>query len=169
MVSESKLNYLGYGGLVPVVHTASAVISTTQLLYSTPIVYCYIYSLHFTSIKFCQQNNWNRIQNIAQVLSKTLVSKHRYPFHNKALCVCLWARPSGRDTDTRDSFTTPPDLSANYSHVCQHAMWWTEPGECRDHYTPSGKTSGLDLWGLIISLKWKGREELIVAPSMFTT
>ena len=75
--------------------------------------------------------------------------KHRYPFHNKVLCVCLWARPGGRDTDTGVSFTAPPALSANYSHVCQHAMWRTEHGECRDHYTPSGKISGLDLWGLV--------------------
>ena len=120
-----------------------------------------LYSLHFTSVKFCQQNNWNRIQNIARVLSKTLVSKHRYPFHNKALCVCLWARPSGRDTGTGVSFTAPPDLSANYSHVCQHAMWRPEPGECRDHYTSTGKISGLSLWGLIFpSSEKEGRNWL---------
>ena len=133
--------------------------SPTQLLYSTPIVYWYIPYIVLLLWKLCQQN-WYRIQNTAQVLIKnTAVCKHRYPFHKKALCVCLWARPSGRDSGTRVSFTAPPDLSDNYSLVCQHAMWRPEPGECRNHYTQSGKTSGRDLWGLIISSsKKEGRK-----------
>ena len=58
-------------------------------------------------------------KTLHEYYQKHWVSKHRYPLHNKVLCICLWARPNGRDTDTGFSFAAPPDLSANYSHVCQ--------------------------------------------------